>query len=570
MNDSNNNIFDDKNIIPTMQNQPLNNNQISEINNTNVQPQQNVIPNSNQVNIASNFNSLFGASKENANINNEIPQPSQNLNNNIPIQPNNNLQSNNIIQTPDINQNPQKPTNIIPVSPIPTQKSVDNISMQSSQNLNNTNFSPKNKEMNLSSDFDPTANFNDMFISEQNDIPQQSQNNNNISVSSNTNLQKPILEVKGESNTQVQSPENTNNNDTSNQNINTISKDDEELLKAFIGKNYEKITTNQFNIAGFLFTTFYMFYRKMFLYASLAFLLYVALLIFMNNFFVSIVLNILVGLFINKIYLSYANKKISKIKLKNNDKDINELKTICSKKGRTSVGKIFLGFLTELAIIVVVLFIMIAVGIGSIFGQLINFDNWNIITSGTNISTKNATLMEDVNVSGYSCIGSNCSVSIYDSDDNSDDYTLNINNSDLFNKLSDYKNYIKLNIYYTKKGEEKTIVDYKIYLRSNSEDISNIKTENELRDKIGLYQIGTHTDSLTLTEIGFTGIGFNDDESYNYTNYTFINNKNIEYEMNYISKNGEELNLIEGNEYNVTFSVAEGTFDYEYTIISIN
>ena len=49
------------------------------------------------------------------------------------------------------------------------------------------------------------------------------------------------------------------------------------------------------------------------------------------------------GLFVNKIYLYYANKKIDKIKLNNNQKDINELKNICAKKGGTSIGQIFLG-----------------------------------------------------------------------------------------------------------------------------------------------------------------------------------------------------------------------------------
>ena len=34
--------------------------------------------------------------------------------------------------------------------------------------------------------------------------------------------------------------------------------DNDELLREFIGKNYDKISTRQFNIAGFFFTMFYM------------------------------------------------------------------------------------------------------------------------------------------------------------------------------------------------------------------------------------------------------------------------------------------------------------------------
>lgn len=39
--------------------------------------------------------------------------------------------------------------------------------------------------------------------------------------------------------------------------------------------------------------------------------------------------------------------------------------------------------------------------------------------------------------------------------------------------------------------------------------------------------------------------------------------------MQYINKNGR-LSLVEGNKYTVTFEVSEGTFGYEFTIISVN
>ena len=62
---------------------------------------------------------------------------------------------------------------------------------------------------------------------------------------------------------------------------------DDELLKAFIGNNYEKITTKPFNFAGFFFTTFYMFYRKMFLYALIVFLINLVILNVINDSFYS-------------------------------------------------------------------------------------------------------------------------------------------------------------------------------------------------------------------------------------------------------------------------------------------
>lgn len=131
------------------------------------------------------------------------------------------------------------------------------------------------------------------------------------------------------------------------------------------------------------------------------------------------------------------------------------------------------------------------------------------------------------------------------------------------------EDYIKLNIYYNNKGNVKTIVGYKIFLKSNNEDISNISTENELRNKIGLYSLGMHTETLTLRKIGVTGYGFADNESYIYTVYTFVDSKNIEYEMNY-KNNSDSSNLVEGKKYRVTFEVSKGTFEYEYNIKSIN
>lgn len=466
----------------------------------------------------------------------------------------------------------------------------NNNTFGTTNNINNIPNAAEQSMNNIVNNSNPTPNYNSAFginntsANIQNEVPQPSQNlNNNISSQLNTNLQmnNNINLTTGINNDIQQNPipvspilnQNINNNIPPQTNSNNNSVNDKELLRAFIGNNYEKITTRPFNFAGFFFTTFYMFYRKMFGYALLVFLLNLVALSFINNFILIIVFNVVIGLLVNKIYLYYANKKIAKIKLENSGKDINELKNICSSKGGTSVGKIFLGFLTEIGIAFVVLFVMIITGIGGAFVQLFNPDNWNITINdkdnpSDSSSSTSRTLVENVSVGGYFCFDSKCNVTIYDSNDNSSDYVLSVNNNDLFNALGDYTDYIKLNIYYTQKENKKIIVDYKIYLKSNNEDISNVKTENELRDKIGLYSIGTHTDSFTLKEIGTSGFGYEDDTSYTYTSYTFVNNKNFEYEMKYINPNGT-INLVEGTKYSVTFEVTEDIFGYEFTIKSI-
>lgn len=69
--------------------------------------------------------------------------------------------------------------------------------------------------------------------------------------------------------------------------------------------------------------------------------------------------------------------------------------------------------------------------------------------------------------------------------------------------------------------------------------------------------------------IGTTVFGFSDDESYSYIEYTFVDSKNIEYEMKCRNDNGSS-NITEGRQYSVTFEVNKRTIDYEYTIKYVN
>ena len=511
---------------------------------------------------------------------NSTLQPSHSANsaNSSTVNTNNVLDSSLIINPTQLNQN------------TPSMQSQNNVNSQMNNNVSNSNINPilvdplPTNNVNIQSTVQPNLNMNGSNLSqnsnpiEVNSTLQPSNSVNNANSSTvNTNygvetnsVVNPIQQNQDTSLIQSQNNVNSQINNNVSSNISSTSVNqggDDELLKAFIGNNYDKITTRPFNFAGFFFTTLYMFYRKMFGYGLLVFLLNFIVLNVINNFVVTLAFNVVVGLLVNKIYLSYAKKKITVIKTSNSQKSIEELKSICSTKGGTSVGKMFLGLVAELGIALVVLFVMTLIGIGSFVGGLFNFGDWDITTIKN--GSKSGTLVENVYVNGYSCLGAKCSVTIENVDGNSEDYSLGIDNSDFFSKLGDYKDYIKLNIYYNQKGNDKTIVDYKIFLKSSDEDITSVKNENELRDKIGLYSIGTHTDSLTLKAIGTTGFGYANDNSYTYTEYTFVDSKNNEYEMKYIN-NGDTLDLTEGQKYHVTFEVSEGTFDYEFTIKSIN
>lgn len=217
---------------------------------------------------------------------------------------------------------------------------------------------------------------------------------------------------------------------------------DEELLKIFIGKNYEKITKRPFNFAGFFFTNFYLFYRKMFGFGIIIFLLNVAIATIFDKFYLTLILNVIVGFLVNKVYLLSAKKKIAMIKVSNKNNG-EELKKVCGIRGGTSIGKILLGIVTEIILGIIILFTMVFLGLGNDFVKQFNLDKLpKIITDRLPIGAN--TLLEDVSVNGYGCINSKCNVNIVTADGKTENYLLDTSNNELFNKLGDYKDYIKL------------------------------------------------------------------------------------------------------------------------------
>lgn len=388
----------------------------------------------------------------------------------------------------------------------------------------------------------------------------------------NENLQTTTSNFEVKNNVEINTTNNLQNDISSEQpvsnNINfgtSSEEENKELLKAYIGKNYEKITTKKFNFAGMFFGAFYMFYRKMFGYATIVFLINLTILNVIKSSLLNLITFLLVGIFVNDIYVKYANKKINNIKSKNLSKNIDELKSICANKGGTSLGYLFLGIITEIFIAIIITLIMALFNISTILGQIIkipNLKDWN-----TTVDTNNSTLVENVDITGYSCFGDKCTISVNENNEDID-YNLKTNNDDLLLALKDYKDYIKINIYYSQSGENKFIVDFKIYSKLNNEEIDNTITENELRDKLGLYSEGTHTESLTLVRIGNLGAGYSQGETYSYITYTFKNKLNTEYEMDQKNPSNPN-NLIVGNDYKVTFEVKKGTFDYEFNIVKI-
>lgn len=175
--------------------------------------------------------------------------------------------------------------------------------------------------------------------------------------------------------------ENESNNyqNTLNKEENTNNQNEgEQLYQAFIGKNYHKIMTRTINFPGLFFGVLYMFYRKMIFYGVLIVLIQLLISFFIPTYlttmpYLSFIPNLLIGFFFNKIYLSYAGKKIDRIKSNNLHAHIDDLKAKCASEGGTSVGNIFAGFFTTIIVSFLIGLLLGLLGLGISFKKIINF-----------------------------------------------------------------------------------------------------------------------------------------------------------------------------------------------------
>lgn len=292
-----------------------------------------------------------------------IPNTNTNtINNNSNIDSNIGVQNNNLIQENGIIN--LDPSTIIPDSKNNTPNNFPNINTGQptintdnsiiNQNITSQNTTNSTNNQNISNNINMTANTN--INNNQNlNINNQHQNINNIQTPNiNQNISSDNLNT-------------TNNNQYQNQDFNN---NNEELLKSFIGNNYDKIVNSGFSLCGFFFGEFYYFYRKMYLYGFIIILLKIFLLNAVNG-LISIALYVLLGLFTNKIYLNFANSKINKIKTKNPSGDLSR---ICSAKGGTSIGMIFVALILDIVLLIIYVILMlvlnISIGIVSLFGSL--------------------------------------------------------------------------------------------------------------------------------------------------------------------------------------------------------
>ena len=152
--------------------------------------------------------------------------------------------------------------------------------------------------------------------------------------------------------------------------------DIEELAKEFVGNKYEIFKNSLFNVPAFFFTSLYMFYRKMYLYAFLTFILFFVVINYFKGFIAIVIFHLVIGFIINKLYLSFARGKVAKIKANNPRKTIPYLKVMCSSSGGVSIGGLVVGIVLEFIVALIISIVMVIAGIAGVLSKALDLDNW--------------------------------------------------------------------------------------------------------------------------------------------------------------------------------------------------
>lgn len=190
---------------------------------------------------------------------------------------------------------------------------------------------------------------------------------------------------------------------------------EEDFKKAYVGNNYDNIENGKFSIPMFFFGAYYLFYRKMWLYAFLWIAMIVGInigsFIYDDNYFsfIPIILSIIMAFNFNKLYLRAVDKRVEGIKQKNLDKSSQEILEQCRKKGGVSVLAVIL---SVIFITIVVTFLLIGLIIDTVSKDIRN-NKW-IHTNSSN--QLNYTVPEIFESGGYNS-GAYQSFSYYETSD---------------------------------------------------------------------------------------------------------------------------------------------------------
>ena len=168
----------------------------------------------------------------------------------------------------------------------------------------------------------------------------------------------------------------------------TVDEEDQfvlQLLTKYVGPNFDKIFKRKFSFPGFLLGFFYMLYRKIYLLGFLyLFLTVLVATLFIKNPIVllalsveTFIVNLIIGVQINRRYIDFAFNKVKKIEEKHNNLPDEAIINLCERKGGVST-------LTAALLVILALVISISIyallhnpipGNRNTFNGKYNYDN---------------------------------------------------------------------------------------------------------------------------------------------------------------------------------------------------
>lgn len=160
---------------------------------------------------------------------------------------------------------------------------------------------------------------------------------------------------------------------------NAINPDDEELINAYVGTKYDKFKNGKFNIWALLFGPLYLAYRKMFWYGiGLCVVETILTNVVKIGIIFGLILRVVLALFVNKLYLQEASKRVNKIKSENANVSNGGLVLASKITGGVSKDLLALAMYVTGTITTIALIISMITGTVGFFKDILSNIKWNV------------------------------------------------------------------------------------------------------------------------------------------------------------------------------------------------
>lgn len=134
---------------------------------------------------------------------------------------------------------------------------------------------------------------------------------------------------------------------------------DEKYIEAYIGKNYDKIMNSSFSWPTFLVSIIYFFYRKLWLYALIYYIINFLITLMFDSIFnmstitslISIIYSFIVAMKFKDLYLYKINRDIKKIRMSTNNEE--EILEKIKKKGGVSNIALIIALVVYLVVFII-------------------------------------------------------------------------------------------------------------------------------------------------------------------------------------------------------------------------